>query len=112
MGLATLFSYFISQILFSVLVMDHMSRLTELKVTGHIREPERPPVWKLFPYLIRQEVPRAILPVLVSVLIMILGWFVALGPILVFISSAMAVSRAATLTGLGVLEAGQLAHIR
>jgi CysZ protein len=89
--LAALLSYLISQILFSVVIMDHMSRITELKVKGQIREPKRVPFWRLFFYLVRQEIPRTTLPVLLSVLIMILGWFAALGPMLVFLSSGIAI---------------------
>lgn len=90
-ALAALFSYLISQILFSVVIMDHMSRITELKVTGRVREPERGPMYRLFLHLVKQEIPRTILPVLVSALIMILGWLIALGPILVLISSGIAI---------------------
>jgi len=90
-ALAALFSYLISQILFSVVIMDHMSRITELKVIGRVREPERGPMYRLFLYLVKQEIPRTILPVLVSALIMILGWLIALGPILVLISSGIAI---------------------
>jgi len=90
-ALAALFSYLISQILFSVVIMDHMSRITELKVTGRVREPERGPMYRLFLYLVKQEIPRTILPVLASALIMILGWLIALGPILVLISSGIAI---------------------
>ncbi len=90
-ALAALFSYLISQILFSVVIMDHMSRITELKVTGRVREPERGPMYRLFLYLVKQEIPRTILPVMVSALIMILGWLIALGPILVLISSGIVI---------------------
>ena len=91
LGMAVIFSYLISQILFSVVIMDHMSRLTEFKVTGHIKEPEKLSFWRQFVYLVKQEIPRAVIPVLLSVLIMILGWFVLLGPVTIFLSSAIAI---------------------
>ena len=37
-------------------------------------------------YLLRQEIPRATLPVLVSLLLMVLGWFTPLGPVLTVVS--------------------------
>ena len=40
-GCATILSYLVSQILFSVFVMDLMSRITEKTVTGSIREPNK-----------------------------------------------------------------------
>jgi CysZ protein len=88
---AVIFSYLISQILFSVVIMDHMSRLTERKVTGHVEEPEKMSFWRQFVFLVKQEIPRTFIPVLLSVLIMILSWFVLLGPVMVFFSSAIAI---------------------
>lgn len=91
-GLSAVFSFLISQILFSVLIMDHMSRLTELKVRGGIEEPKGISLWKTFFHLIRQEIPRAILPILISLLVLVLGWLVAvLGPVMVFVSSGLTV---------------------
>jgi CysZ protein len=91
LGIAAVLSYLISQIVFSVIIMDHMSRITELKVTGSVKEPEKIPVWKQFAFLIRQEIPRGIVPVLLSILLMILGWFVLLGPVMVILSSGIAI---------------------
>ncbi len=91
-GLSAVFSYLISQLLFSVLIMDHMSRLTELKVTGGIREPEGVPLLKSFFHLIKQEIPRAVVPIILSVLIMFPGWLIGfLGPVMVFVSSGLAI---------------------
>ena len=90
-GLSAIFSYLISQIFFSVLIMDHMSRITELKVTGSVKEPKKMSIWRQFAFLVKQEIPRSILPVLLSVLLMILSWFVLLGPIMLFLSSAIAI---------------------
>ena len=85
-GVAAVVSYLVSQILFSVVIMDLMSRITEFKVKGRVLEPKKVPLLKLFLYLVRQEIPRTIVPILISLLIMILGWFIALGPILALIS--------------------------
>jgi len=91
LGLTAVLSYLISQIVFSVIIMDHMSRITELKVTGSVKEPEKISVWKQFAFLMRQEIPRGIVPVLLSILLMILSWFVLLGPVMVFLSSGIAI---------------------
>ena len=91
LGIAVVLSYLISQIIFSVIIMDHMSRITELKVTGSVKEPGKISVWKQFAFLMRQEIPRGIVPVLLSILLMILGWFVLLGPVMVFLSSGLAI---------------------
>ena len=88
---SVLFSYLLSQILFNVFVMDVMSRITERMVTGRVEEGEQMPFFKLFVFLIKQEIPRAIAPVGVSLVILFLGWFTPLGPILVPLSSAGAI---------------------
>jgi CysZ protein len=90
-GVSAVISYLISQIVFSALIMDHMSRITERAVTGSVKEPEKIPMWRLFIYLIKQEIPRTILPVLASLIVMVLSWFVALGPIMFFITSGIAI---------------------
>jgi len=90
-GLSAIVSFIISQVFFSALVMDHMARITELKITGTIREPENLPLWRLFPSIILQEIPRSFVPLIVSLLIMIFGWITPLGPILTIVSSAVAI---------------------
>jgi len=90
-GLSAIVSFIISQVFFSALVMDHMARITELKITGTIREPENLPLWRLFPSIILQEIPRSFVPLIVSLLILIFGWITPLGPILTLASSAVAI---------------------
>ena len=90
-GLSAVISFLVSQILFSVLIMDLMSRITEKKVTGKVQESGKIPWWQLFLYLIKQEIPRATVPVLLSLLLLIIGWLTPLGPIITILSSAIAV---------------------
>jgi len=90
-GLAAIVSYLISQILFSVIIMDYMSRITELKVTGQVEETEKTPPLTQFLYLVRQEIPRTTLPVLLSLTLMILGWLTPLGPLIAIFSTGVAV---------------------
>ena len=90
-GISTVFSYLVSQILFSVVIMDLMSRITEKAVSGEVRVPSEIPVWQQFLFLIRQEIPRAILPVMLTLLLIIVGWLTPLGPVVTVVSSAIAV---------------------
>ena len=84
--MASFISYLVSQILFSVIIMDQMSRITEAKITGQVQEGQKTSWLKLFLFLIKQEIPRAILPVLISLFIMIIGFLTPLGPLFAIIS--------------------------
>ncbi len=90
-GLSAIVSFIISQIFFSALVMDHIARITELRITGTITEPEKLPLWKLFTSILLQEIPRSVVPLLLSLLILALGWITPLGPVLTILSSALAI---------------------
>jgi len=91
-GCAVVLSYLASQILFSVFIMDLMSRITEKAVTGGIREPIKMPWWQQFLFLIKQEIPRTTVPVLLTLLLLALGWLTPLGPVVTVVSSAIAVT--------------------
>jgi CysZ protein len=88
---SALLSYLIAQLLFSALIMDLMSRITEREVVGHVREPAGASLWKQMLYLLRQEIPRSTVPLLISLVILILGWFIALGPVFLVVSSGIAI---------------------
>ena len=90
-GCAIVLSYLVSQILFSVFIMDLMSRITEKTVTGSVRETNKIPWWQQFLFLIKQEIPRTTVPVLLSIVLIGLGWLTPLGPIVTILSSAAAV---------------------
>jgi len=89
-GFSAVLSYLVSQILFSVVIMDLMSRITEKAVSGEVQVPSEIPLWQQFLFLIRQEIPRAIIPVLLTLLLIIVGWLTPLGPIVTVVSSAIA----------------------
>ena len=89
-GVSAIVSYLIAQILFSVVIMDTMSRITERLVSGQEKELGKMPFVRQFFYLIRQEIPRATIPVLLTLLLMTLGWLTPLGPVVAIISSAVA----------------------
>lgn len=90
-ALSAIISYLISQILFSVLIMDHMSRITEQIISGRAKEPAGIPFRQQFFFLIGQEIPRAVLPVLLSLILMVLGWLTPLGPLLTIMGPAVVV---------------------
>ena len=90
-GLSAILSYLVSQILSGVFIMDYMSRVTERMVVGEEHEPEKVPVLRQLSYLLKQEIPRTILPVFVILLLMVLGWLTPLGPVLAILSSGIAV---------------------
>lgn len=91
MGLSAILSYLVSQILFGVFIMDYMSRITERIMMGEEHKQEKMPVLQQLSYLVKQEIPRTILPVFVALLLLVLGWLTPLGPVLAVISSAIAV---------------------
>jgi CysZ protein len=90
-GLSAIVSFILSQIFFSALVMDHMARITELQITGTVTQPEKLPLWKGFTSILLQEIPRSVIPLIVSLLIMVFGWITPLGPLLTILSSALAI---------------------
>jgi len=90
-GCSIVLSYLVSQILFSVFIMDLMSRFTEKTVTGTIRGPDKYPWWQQFLFLIKQEIPRAIVPVGLSLVLIGLSWLTPLGPIVTILSSLLTV---------------------
>jgi len=89
-GLSAVLAYLISQIFFSVLIMDHMSRITERQITGGVEDPENISIFRLFLYLIKQEIPRTTIPVLLAILLLLLGWVTPLGPFIAIFSSGIA----------------------
>jgi len=90
-ALAAIMSYLVSQILFNAVIMDYMSRITEQMTSGRITAPAAGPFWKEVFFLIRQEIPRAVLPVLLSLILMALAWLTPLGPLFTVMGPAVAV---------------------
>lgn len=82
LGVSALAAYIVSQILFSVVIMDAMSRLTEVRVRGAAREPTQRPLFSHFFHLLRQEIPRSVFPVVLTLVLTVLAWLTPLGPVL------------------------------
>lgn len=90
-GMSAVIAYLVSQILFAVVIMDQMSRLTEKIVTGSVDQDSQPGWWRQFGHLIRQEIPRSVLPVCFTLLLTIVSWLTPLGPLATVLLSATAV---------------------
>ena len=90
MGLSAVISFLIAQILFSVMIMDTMSRITEQRVTGREKEAKHMSWFKYFFFLLRQEIPRAVIPVIIIMILMVLGWLTPLSPVTTVISALAA----------------------
>jgi CysZ protein len=90
MGVSAVVSFLISQILFSVIIMDAMSKITEQRFAEREKEPERISWLKYFFYLLRQEIPRAVIPVMIALILMILGWLTPFSPVTTIISALVA----------------------
>jgi len=84
MGVSAVAAYLLAQVLFAVLIMDWMSRITERLMTGQAAAAPSASIFKQMGFLVRQEVPRNVIPIFLTLLIMFLGWFTPLGPVLTF----------------------------
>lgn len=90
-AVSAVLSYLVSQVLFSVIIMDQMSRITEKGIRGTVVEPVKVAPLNLFFYLVRQEIPRAVAPILLAMLLILVGWLSPLGPVLTLVGSAVAI---------------------
>ena len=90
-GIAAIIAYLLSQVLFAVFVMDLMSRVTERLITGKQASSPTVSIMVQMGFLLRQEVPRNIIPVILTLLIMVLGWLTPLGPVITVIGPLVAV---------------------
>jgi CysZ protein len=90
-GLSAVVSYIVSQLLFSVWLMDLMSRMTEKRLTGREEKAAPAKFFQQMGFLISQEFPRAVIPIMAVLLVMILSWLTPLGPALTFIGPAITV---------------------
>lgn len=90
MGLSAVAAYLLAQVLFAVFIMDLMSRITQRLVTGTAPASPNVPILRQMGFLIRQEMPRNVIPVLLTLIIMVLGWFTPLGPVLTVVGPMVA----------------------
>jgi CysZ protein len=91
LGLSAILSYLIAQILFSVVIMDIMSRATEKLATGEVASAYQGSMWRQLIHLVTQEAPRALFPVLIVLLLTFLGLLTPLGPLFAILSPLVTV---------------------
>ncbi len=89
-AISMVMAYLISQLVFCVFIMDYMSRITESIILGQEIKPTQGSWFDFFIHLVKQEIPRAVIPVIITLFIMIIGLFTPLSPIIIFISSIAA----------------------
>ena len=89
-GISAILAFLVAQVMFSVVIMDYMSRIAERKTAGNEIPPPAMPWYSYFFYLLKQEIPRAVLPVCSSLLLMVLGWLTPLAPVLTLLSPMLA----------------------
>jgi len=90
LALTSVVGYFISQILFCVVIMDQMSRITERMITGQEEKPSTLSLPAQMVYLIKQEIPRTTIPVFVTLVVIGVGWLTPLGPFLTIVGPMVA----------------------
>jgi CysZ protein len=91
MGISAVVAYLVAQVLFAVFIMDLMCRITERLVSGQPAVEPAVSFLARMSFLIRQELPRNIIPVLLTLLLMVLGWFTPLGPLVTVAGPLVAV---------------------
>ena len=88
--LSSFIAYFAAQIIFSIFIMDYMSVITEQIVTGKTASSSNLSFAAMFVHLLKQEIPRAILPLIVIVFISMAGFLTPFGSIIAILSSLAA----------------------
>ena len=83
-------AYIIAQLFFCVFIMDYMSRITEAMVLGKSPQAAQGSWFLNFIFLIKQEIPRAIIPIIISFVIMVMSLVTPVGPVIIIISSLSA----------------------
>lgn len=81
-GMAAMVSYIAGQIVFGIWIMDMMAQVTERLITGNSVQPAHSSFFLQLFHLVKQETPRAIFPVALTIILMLLGWMTPLGPVL------------------------------
>ncbi len=89
--LSAVLSFLVSQILFSIWIMDKMARITENIICGKTESSPTHGIWTQLLFLLSQELPRTIAPILITLFVMVIGWLTPLGLIITIIGPTVAV---------------------
>ncbi|SMC68570.1 CysZ protein [Desulfocicer vacuolatum DSM 3385] len=89
--LSSLIAYLIAQVFFCVFIMDLMSRITEKIIKGETHGPvEKMSLLRTVFHLICQEIPRAVIPMVLMLVLMVVGLLTPLGPGVAVVSALVA----------------------
>jgi CysZ protein len=89
-AVSVVIAYLVAQVCFNVFIMDYMSRITEKIVLGKEISPVDASWLKTGVYLIVQEIPRAVIPMVITLAVMTAGFFTPLGPVILVVSAVTA----------------------
>ncbi|MDZ7665326.1 MAG: EI24 domain-containing protein [Desulfotignum sp.] len=89
-AISVVIAYLVAQVCFNVFIMDYMSRITEKIVLGKEVSPVDASWLKTGVYLIVQEIPRAVIPMVITLAVMTAGFFTPLGPVIFVVSAVTA----------------------
>lgn len=90
-SVSVILSFLCSQILFSAVIMDHMSRITEFQATGMVDQGQKKRILAYLLHMIKQEIPRTIMPLIVFLGLGLFGWILPFGPFLTLISAVLSI---------------------
>jgi CysZ protein len=83
-------AYILAQLLFCVFIMDYMSRITEEMVSKQKSAPIQGSLITFAIHLIKQEIPRTIIPLIISFALMFISFFTPIAPVIIVLSSISA----------------------
>ncbi|MFO7988639.1 MAG: EI24 domain-containing protein [Thermodesulfobacteriota bacterium] len=86
-AVSVVIAYLVAQVCFNVFIMDYMSRITEKIVLGKEISPVDASWLKTGVYLMVQEIPRAVIPMVITLAVMTAGFFTPLGPVIFVVSA-------------------------
>jgi CysZ protein len=89
-AVSVVIAYLVAQVCFNVFIMDYMSRITEKIVLGKEVSPVDASWLKTGAYLVLQEIPRAVIPTVITLAVMLAGFFTPLGPVILVVSAVTA----------------------
>jgi CysZ protein len=89
-AISVVIAYLVAQVCFNVFIMDIMSRITEKIVLGKEVSAADSAWFGMAVYLIVQEIPRAVIPMVITLMVMLAGFFTPLGPVILVVSAVTA----------------------
>jgi CysZ protein len=89
-AVSVVIAYLVAQVFFNVFIMDYMSRITEKIVLGKEVSRTDSAWFGMAVYLIVQEIPRAVIPTVITLAVMTAGFFTPLGPVILVVSAVTA----------------------